>query len=293
MDPINEVDKTLEATNAAVSNYTQIAIEYTSEYGIKIVAALLIFIIGKWLVNKITKVTKNIMLKADVDRTLIEFSESIIYFLLLLIVIMASLSTLGINTTSFIAVLGAASLAIGLALQGTLSNIGASVIIILFRPFKVGDVIQVTGAVGTVTDMNLFSTIISPVDNRTIIVPNAAIIKGNITNFSEKSERRVDHTFGIGYDDDLKLAKETLMDIMKADERILAEPAPFVAVSELAQSSVNFVVRAWVKNEDFWGVHYDMLESVKLTFDAKGISIPYPQMDLHTDKVQNEKKETR
>jgi len=293
MDPINEVDKTLEATNAAVSNYTQIAIEYTSEYGIKIVAALLIFIIGKWLVNKITKITKNIMLKADVDRTLIEFSESIIYFLLLLIVIMASLSTLGINTTSFIAVLGAASLAIGLALQGTLSNIGASVIIILFRPFKVGDVIQVTGAVGTVTDMNLFSTIISPVDNRTIIVPNAAIIKGNITNFSEKSERRVDHTFGIGYDDDLKLAKETLMDIMKADERILAEPAPFVAVSELAQSSVNFVVRAWVKNEDFWGVHYDMLESVKLTFDAKGISIPYPQMDLHTDKVQNEKKETR
>jgi len=293
MDPINEVDKTLEATNAAVSSYTQIAIEYTSEYGIKIIAALLIFIIGKWLVNKITKITKNIMLKADVDRTLIEFSESIIYFLLLLIVIMASLSTLGINTTSFIAILGAASLAIGLALQGTLSNIGASVIIILFRPFKVGDVIQVAGAVGTVTDMNLFSTIISPVDNRTIIVPNAAIIKGNITNFSEKSERRVDHTFGIGYDDDLKLAKETLMDIMKADERILAEPAPFVAVSELAQSSVNFVVRAWVKNEDFWGVHYDMLESVKLTFDAKGISIPYPQMDLHTDKVQNEKKETK
>jgi len=287
MDPINEVNKTLDATNATVSKYTDMAITYASEYGLKIVAAILIFVIGKWVAKKVTKVTKNVMTKAKVDKTLVEFSESVVYFLLLLMVIMASLNALGINTTSFIAVLGAASLAIGLALQGTLSNIGAAVIIIIFRPFKVGDVIEAAGALGTVSDMNLFSTIISPVDNRTIIVPNSAIIGGNITNFSTKNERRVDHVFGIGYDDDLKLAKETLMDIMKADERILPEPAPFVAVSELADSSVNFVVRAWVKTEDFWGVHFDMIENVKLTFDEKGISIPYPQMDVHTDKVED------
>jgi len=175
MDPINEVNKTLDATNATVSKYTDMAITYASEYGLKIVAAILIFVIGKWVAKKVTKVTKNVMTKAKVDKTLVEFSESVVYFLLLLMVIMASLNALGINTTSFIAVLGAASLAIGLALQGTLSNIGAAVIIIISRPFKVGDVIEAAGALGTVSDMNLFSTIISPVDNRTIIVEFGAL----------------------------------------------------------------------------------------------------------------------
>jgi small conductance mechanosensitive channel len=154
----------------------------------------------------------------------------------------------------------------------------------IFRPFKVGDFIEAGGAVGTVDDINLFSTVISPIDNRTIIVPNAAIIGGNITNYSTKETRRVDHVFGIGYDDDLKLAKETLMNIMQADERILQDPEPFVAVSELADSSVNFVTRAWVKSDDYWNVHFDMIEKVKLIFDEKGISIPYPQMDVHQDK---------
>ncbi len=266
------------------TKYTDMAVLYVSEYGLKLLAAILIFVIGKWVAHKLTALIKKMMHKAKIDKTLVEFSESIVYFSLLLMVIIAALNQLGVNTTSFVAVFGAATLAIGLALQGSFSNIGAAVLIILFRPFKVGDVIEAAGVTGEVTDINLFSTIITPVDKRMVIVPNSSIIGGNITNFSNRDTRRVDHVFGIGYDDDLKLAKETLIEIVKADERVLTDPEPFVAVSELADSSVNFTVRAWTKTEDYWGVYFDMLEKVKLTFDEKGISIPYPQMDIHTDK---------
>lgn len=267
-----------------IAKYKDMAVMYASEYGLKIIAAIIIFIVGKWVANKLTAFIKKMMTKAQVDKTLVEFSESIIYFTLLLMVIIASLNQLGVNTTSFVAVFGAATLAIGLALQGSFSNIGAAVLIILFRPFKVGDVIEAAGVTGEVTDINLFSTIITPVDKRMVIVPNSSIIGGNITNFSNRDTRRVDHVFGIGYDDDLKLAKETLMKIVKADSRVLAEPEPFVAVGELADASVNFTVRAWTTTDDYWGVYFDMLETVKLTFDEKGISIPYPQLDVHTDK---------
>ncbi|MEA3370591.1 MAG: mechanosensitive ion channel [Campylobacterota bacterium] len=287
MDPVNEVNKTLDATNATVSKYTDMAITYASEYGLKIVAALLIFIIGKWVVKRLTSVTKMAMEKANVDKTLIEFAESLVYFILLMVVILASLNTLGINTTSFVAIFGAAGLAIGLALQGSLANVGAAVLIIIFRPFKVGDFVEAGGATGTVEDVNLFSTIIAPLDNRTVIVPNAAIVGGNITNYSMKENRRVDHVFGIGYDDDLKLAKNTLLEIMEEDERVLADPAPFVGVGELGDNSVNFTFRAWVKTDDYWDVYFEMIEKVKLTFDEKGISFPYPQMDVHLDKPEN------
>ena len=269
-----------------ISKYTDMALLYLSQYGLKIVAAIFIFIVGKWAIKKLTALTKKVMQKANVDETLVEFSESIVYFVLLIVVILAALSTLGINTTSFLAIFGAAGLAVGLALKDSLANIGAAVLIIIFRPFQVGDFVEAGGATGTVDDVNLFSTIISPLDNRTIIVPNSAIIGGNITNYSKKPQRRVDHVFGIGYDDDLKLAKETLMEIMQSDKRVLAEPAPFVAVSELGDSSVNFVFRAWVETADYWDVYFDMHEKVKLTFDEKGISIPYPQMDIHTNKIE-------
>ena len=270
-----------------LSKYTDIVVTYMSEYSLKIVSAIFIFVIGKWLVGKVTLTSKKLMQKANIDQTLVEFGESLIYFVLLILVVLASLNTLGVNTTSFVAIFGAAGLAIGLALQGSLANIGAAVLIIIFRPFKVGDFVEAGGATGTVEDVNLFSTIIAPVDNRTIIVPNSAIVAGNITNYSKKSKRRVDLVFGIGYGDDLKLAKETLMDIMNANKKILDEPAPFVAVSELGDNSVNFVFRAWVKTEDYWDVYFNTLEKVKLTFDEKGISIPYPQMDIHMDKTQN------
>ncbi|MFT5660758.1 MAG: small conductance mechanosensitive channel [Sulfurimonas sp.] len=279
-------DVNIEVATQEVSKYTDIAIMYGSEYGLKIISALLIFVIGKWFVARLTKVVKTLMEKAKVDQTLVEFGESLIYFILMLVVVLASLNSLGVNTTSFVAIFGAAGLAIGLALQGSLANIGAAVLIIVFRPFKVGDFIEAGGATGTVDDVNLFSTIISPLDNRTVIVPNASIIGGNITNFSTKKQRRVDHVFGIGYGDDLKLAKNTLMEIMQADERVLSEPAPFVAVSELGDSSVNFVFRAWVATDDYWAVYFDMLETVKLTFDEKGISIPYPQMDIHNPQKE-------
>jgi small conductance mechanosensitive channel len=277
----------VQTTQTTMSKYTDIAITYASEYGLKIVAAILIFIIGKWVVKKLTAISKSMMEKANVDQTLIEFAESIVYFVLLLMVILASLNALGVNTTSFIAIFGAAGLAIGLALQGSLANVGAAVLIIVFRPFKVGDFVEAGGATGTVEDVNLFSTIIAPLDNRTIIVPNSAIVAGNITNFSMKEQRRVDHVFGIGYGDDLKLAKEILMEMMMNDDRVLQEPAPFVAVSELGDSSVNLTTRAWVNTADYWDVYFEQIEHVKLTFDEKGISIPFPQMDVHMDKVEN------
>jgi len=284
MDTNQTLNTAVDSTNQMVSEYSEIAIVYASEYGLKIIAAILIFLIGKWAVYKITKGIKTLMQKANVDQTLVEFAESLVYFSLLMMVIIAALNALGVNTTSFLAVFGAAGLAIGLALQGSLANVGAAVLIIVFRPFKVGDFIDAGGAVGTVEDVNLFSTIIAPLDNRTIIVPNAKIVGGNIINYSMKENRRVDHVFGIGYDDDLKLAKDTLMEMMLNDDRVLQDPAPFVAVSELADSSVNFTTRAWVKSADYWDVYFEQIEKVKLVFDEKGISIPYPQMDVHTDK---------
>ncbi len=285
MDSSN-LNEIAQESISTMDKYTDTIIAYSSEYGLKVIAAIVIFIFGKWISHKLTIIAKKMMTKAKVEATLVEFFESIIYFVLLITVVLASLNTLGINTTSFLAVFGAASLAIGLALKDSLSNIGAAVIIIIFRPFKVGDVIDAAGATGTVKDINLFSTIIEPVDKSIVVVPNSSIISGNITNFSEREIRRVEHVFGIGYDDDLKLAKQILMNIIEDDGRVLDEPAPLVAVGELGDSSVNFTFRAWVKADDYWDVHFDMLEKVKLTFDEKGISIPYPQMDVHTKKEQ-------
>ncbi|WP_345992987.1 mechanosensitive ion channel domain-containing protein [Sulfurimonas sp. HSL-1716] len=263
------------------TKYIDMAVNYVSEYSFKVFGALAIFIIGRWAAHKITAVSKKLMIKSKLDKTLVEFSESIVYFILLLAVIMAALNTLGVATTSIVAVFGAVGLAVGLALKDSLSNIGAAVLIMMFRPFKIGDVIDAGGAHGTVEDINLFSTTISPVDNRTIIVPNSRIIAANITNFSKKEQRRIDHIIGIGYDADLKLAKSVLLEILGNNERILKEPAPFVGVSELGESSVNFTVRAWVKTDDFGEVNFALLEEIKLTFDEKGITIPYPQMDIH------------
>lgn len=268
-----------------ISKYTDMLVMYVSTYGLKVIAAILIFVIGKWAVNKLSRFSKGLMEKAKVDKTLAEFGESIIYFVLLIMVVLASLNTLGINTTSFMAVFGAASLAVGLALKDSLSNIGAAVIIIIFRPFKIGDVIEAGGGMGTVIDINLFSTVLEPADKSIIIIPNSSIIGKNIVNFSNRKERRVEHIFSIGYGEDLKLAKETLTDIMKADKRVLAEPAPMVAVNELAQSSVKLVLRAWVGVDDYWDVYFDMLEKVKFAFDEKGISIPHPQMGVYADKI--------
>ena len=273
----------MDVTTSDVNKYVDMAIQYGAEYGLRIVGAIAIFVIGKWVAKKISGLIKRLMDRGEIDTTLSEFIASIIDILLLIVVILAAINNLGIDTTSFIAILGAAGLAIGLALQGTFGNIGAGVILILFRPFEVGDFISAGGESGTVESITLFNTTLLTPDNKVILIPNSAVASGNITNFSKKETRRVDFVFGIGYDDDLKLAKATLQEIIDADGRILKDPGSFIGVGELADSSVNFTVRVWVKAADYWGVHFDTIEKVKLTFDEKGISIPYPQMDVHAN----------
>jgi len=264
----------------------QVLIEtYVLPWGINIVMALAIFIVGKFIVNVITKFAKKLMSKAKVDNILINFIASIIKTVLLLFVVIAALDQLGVNTTSMIALIGAAGLAIGLALQGTLQNLASGVMLIIFRPFSDGDFIEAAGVAGVVEQIGIFSITMRTGDNREIIVPNGEIYGGTITNNSRRDTRRVDMVFGIGYDDDLLKAKDIIKKILSEDERILADPAPAVVVGELADSSVNFNVRPWCKTSDYWGVYSDVHEKIKLTFDAEGISIPYPQMDIHQDKA--------
>ncbi len=258
-----------------------------SMYVVNFVIAIAIFIVGKYVAKLVTRIALKSMDKSGVDETLKQFLESTIYGILLIVVILASLGQIGIETTSFIAILGVIGLAIGLAFQSALSNISAGVMIIIFRPIKIGNFVEAGGVSGTVEEINIFNTIMKTGDNKVIIVANSNIIGGNIINYSLKETRRVDFVFGIGYDDDLRVAKQTLLDIVNEDSRVLKDSAPFVAVSELADSSVNFVVKVWVKSADYWGVKYDTIEKVKLIFDEKGISIPYPQMDIHQDKCEN------
>jgi small conductance mechanosensitive channel len=253
-------------------------------WAIKIVIAIAIYVVGKFGAKFLTKLIQKTMAKNIDDETLLKFLGNIIYGVLLVVVILASLGQLGVQTTSFIAILGALTLAIGLAFQSTLGNISAGIMIIIFRPIKIGDFVEAGGATGVIEEINIFNTIMKTGDNKVIIIANSNIIGGNITNYSIKDTRRVDMVFGIGYDDDLKLAKQTLIDIVNQDHRVLKDPSVFVAVLELADSSVNFVVRVWVKSADYWGVKFDTTEKVKLVFDEKGISIPYPQMDIHNNK---------
>ena len=255
-------------------------------YALNFAMAIIIFIVGRYVARILTNLFKKFLGKSNVNETLKVFLGNVIYGLLLIVVVLAALNKLGVQTTSFIAILGAIGLAVGLAFQSTLSNISAGVMIIIFRPINIGDVIEAAGVSGSVEEINLFNTIMKTPDNKVIIVSNSNIIGSNIINYSKKDTRRVDFVFGIGYDDDLKLAKDTLLTIVNEDPRILKDPAAFVAVKELADSSVNFVVRVWVKSPDYWGVHFDTIEKVKLTFDKKGISIPYPQMDVHTNKIK-------
>jgi small conductance mechanosensitive channel len=269
----------------SIDKIIETVMTYISMYGIKIIGSIVIFIIGKWIANSLTKFTKRLLVKSKVDDTLVTFVGNLTYAVLLVFVVLAALNNLGINTTSFVAILGAAGLAVGLALQGSLSNLGAGVLLIMFRPFKANDFIDAGGAMGTVEAIHIFNTILKTPDNRVVIVPNSNIISGNITNFSAKETRRIELIFGVSYSDDLKKVKQELIDIVSSDERILKDPEPMVAVHELADSSVNFVVRPWVKSADYWNVFFDLKEKVKIRFDEKGISIPFPQRDVHMSRL--------
>ncbi len=251
------------------------------EYSIALVLAILIFYVGRFVVGRIVAVLQKVMLSRGTDETLVNFVCSILRWVGLLFVVIAALSQLGVDTTSLVALLGAAGLAIGLSLQSSLGNFAAGVMLIIFKPFKKGDFIDAGGAMGVVENITIFTTVMTTPDNKEIIVPNGAIIGGNITNFSAKSTRRVDMTFGVSYGDDLKQAKAILEDIIAADSRVLAEPAPVITVGALADSSVNFLVRPWVNSADYWAVLWETTEAVKLRFDEAGISIPFPQMELH------------
>jgi small conductance mechanosensitive channel len=257
---------------------------YIIPWSISLVSALAIFIIGRWVAKLLTRLLRKLLTKTKMDVILINFIYSIVNAILLLFIIIAALDQLGVDTTSLIALLGAAGLAVGLALQNSLQNFAAGVLLIIFRPFKTGDFVEAGGTAGVVESISIFSTIMRTGDNREVIVPNGSIYNGTITNFSARETRRIDMVFGIGYGDDIKKAKEILQQILDADERILKDPAPLIAVGELGDSSVNFNVRPWVKSGDYWNVRFDVTEQVKLAFDENGISIPFPQMDVHLDK---------
>lgn len=250
-----------------------------------VVIALIIFYIGRVIVGLIVRGLRKLMQKQGVDKTLETFVCNLVRVALLVIVVVAAISALGIETTSFIAIFGAAGLAVGLALQGSLSNFAAGVLIVLFRPYKVGDYIEGAGISGSVEQVQILTTVLTTPDNKQVIVPNSQIMNSVITNYSHKDKRRIDMVIGVSYGDDLDKVRSTLEDLVSADERILQDPPCIIAVSALADSSVNFVVRPWVKTADYWGVHFALTEAIKKRFDKEGISIPFPQQDVHLYKA--------
>ena len=257
------------------------AMELLTIYGLKVIAAIVVFVVGRWIAQIVRNTTKKVMTKRKIDPTIVSFTVSLAYIALMTFVILAALSQLGIQTTSFIAIIGAAGLAIGLALQGSLANFAAGFLMIIFRPFKVGDLIDAAGVLGSVEEIQVFTTQLKTADNKTIIIPNAKLTADNIINYSTKPTRRIDFVFGIGYSDDIDKAKEVIGDVLAEDKRILKDPSPTIGVLELADSSVNFAVRPWVNSADYWNVFFDINEKMKKRFDKEGISIPFPQRDIH------------
>ncbi|OKY75340.1 MAG: mechanosensitive ion channel protein [Desulfobulbaceae bacterium DB1] len=255
--------------------------EVITFYGLNILAALIIYIIGRLTAKFLQGFAEKLMTKGKVDPTLIHFVGNLAYIGMLTFVILAALNQLGIQTTSFIAVLGAAGLAVGLALQGSLSNFAAGVLLILFHPFKKGDFIEAAGTAGTVEEIQIFTTMLATPDNKAIIVPNSKIIGDNIVNITSKPTRRVDFVFCVGYGDDIDKVKEVIEQVLVEDERIMQDQEIFIGVAALADSSVNFAVRVWVKSSDYWPVFFDTNERMKKRFDAEGVSIPFPQRNVH------------
>ncbi len=250
-------------------------------FGINIATALAIFLLGKLLIRLVVKGLRKFMRTQEVDPTLETFICNLVRMVLMVVVVIAAIGAIGIETTSFIAIFGAAGLAVGLALQGSLSNFASGVLIVLFRPYRVGDYVEAAGIAGKVEAVQIMTTILKTGDNKQIIVPNSQIMNSIITNYSAKDTRRVDMLIGVSYSDDLDKVKNTLKDLLAADDRVLSEPAALIAVSELAQSSVNLVVRPWVNSADYWGVRFDMTEAIKKRFDKEGLSFPFPQQDVH------------
>ncbi|MGK0456159.1 MAG: small conductance mechanosensitive channel [Zhongshania aliphaticivorans] len=255
--------------------------ESIASYGMKVMAAILILIVGLWLARKVEALFVKSLTKKEFDATLVSFFANILHGAIVVFVIVAAISKIGVETTSFAALVASAGLAIGLALQGSLSNFAAGVLLILFKPFQVGDAIKTDGETGVVVEVGLLATELKTFDNIKLVMPNSTIMNGAITNFSANPTRRIDLTIGVGYGDDLNKAQKIILDLIKADERILEDPEPQVLVTNLGESSVDFSVRPWVNSADFWSVKCDLTKNIKETFDAEEISIPFPQRDVH------------
>lgn len=256
-------------------------VEGVSQFGLQIVAAIAVFMVGRWLARRVSGLLERGLQRAGTDPTLVGFFRNIVYFGLLIMVIIAAVGQLGVQTTSFIAVLGAAGLAVGLALQGSLANFAAGVLMIIFRPFKAGDFIDAAGTAGVVEEIELFTTKMRTPDNKTIIIPNAQITAGTITNFSARDTRRLDLVFGVSYGDDLDKVKRVINEVLAEEPRLLSEPEPLIGILELGDSSVNLAVRPWVQSSEYWPVFFALQEAMKKRFDQEGISIPFPQRDVH------------
>ena len=267
----------MENANTYLSQLKDLVIDYAP----KLVLTIVILLVGLWAIKIIMNMIKKIMTKKEVDKSLAKFLLSLIRIIFKALLLISVAGMLGIEMASFVAILAAMGFAIGMALSGSLQNFAGGVMILLFKPFKIGDVIEAQGHIGVVKEIQIFNTILKTPDNKTIIQPNGALSTGSVTNFSTESQRRVDMTFGIGYSDDIDHAKATLFKLISEDSRILKDPAPFVAVSELADSSVNFVMRVWADAPNYWGIYFDMHEKVKKEFDKEKISIPFPQTDVH------------
>lgn len=264
-----------------MEKYKDMAIELIMAYGPKLILAILTLVIGFWVIKRISKVLNNTMEKRNVDASLRPFLISITNVLLKIMLLISVMTMVGIAMTSFVAIIGAAGLAVGLALSGTLQNFAGGVMLLIFKPFKVGDFIEAEGHAGVVQSVQIFHTILETPDGRTIILPNAPVSNGSIVNKSTRPERRCDVSIGIGYGDDIDKARAVIEALIQSDARILKDPEHAILVSELGDSSVNFAVRMWVKSADYWGVFFEMQEKIKKAFDKEGVSIPFPQRDVH------------
>ncbi len=251
------------------------------QYITNVVMAIAIFVIGKWIVRHLTVSLEKLLTARKLDKTLVDFFKNVTRYLLLAMVLIAALGQLGVETAQIIAIVGAAGLAVGLALQGSLSNFAAGVLIVVFRPFKSGEYVELDGVAGSVAAIELFSTLLTTPDNKMVVVPNGKVISSPITNYSRHATRRVDLMVGVSYKSDLKQTKAVLARVLAADSRVLPHPEPVIGVSMLGDSSVNFVVRPWVKTEDYWSVYFDLTQAIKEALDQEGIEIPFPQMDVH------------
>ncbi|EKO3369601.1 small-conductance mechanosensitive channel MscS [Vibrio fluvialis] len=271
----------LSHVNTWLSDHSDLLIQY----GVNIISALLILFIGNIIVKAVAGSVSKVLKKKDMDPAVVSFVHGLVRYLLFVIVLIAALGRIGVQTASVVAVIGAAGLAIGLALQGSLSNFAAGVLIVAFRPFKSGDYVEVAGVAGSVDSIQIFQTILKTPDNKMVVVPNAGVIGGAITNYSRHETRRVDMVIGVSYKSDLKLTKKVIRETLEKDPRILKDPDITIGVLALADSSVNFVVRPWCKTSDYWGVYFDAMQGIKEALDANGIEIPFPQMDVHLNKL--------